>query len=79
MSRVVPGGDCRQVELGEGGPTIHRRKGAFHVNDRQAKQFAAAVGGFVAGTRIGGSGPSEPLGPWCVHGLRPFYCEECTA
>lgn len=78
MARVVPGGDCREVQLGEGGAVLHRdRDGAFHVNDRFAKTMAEATGGFIAGTRIGGTGPSEPLGPWCPHGERPFYCEEC--
>lgn len=78
MARVVPGGDCRSIQLGEGGPVIHRqRDGAFHVETaRAARLIAEGCGGFVAGTRVGGVGESEPTGPWCEHGVRPFYCEK---
>lgn len=78
MARIVPGGNC--TEIGIGGATLHRqRDGAFHVPDAAAKQMAEAVGGFVAGVRIGGNdhGPTEAPGPWCQHGRRPFFCEEC--
>lgn len=79
MARVVPGGNCTEVQLGEGGPTIRRQKdGAFHVGDRVAKQMAEAVGGFIAGTYISSGGIPEPTGPWCPHGKRPFFCEECS-
>lgn len=77
MARVVPGGDCKSIELGEGGAVIHRQKdGAFHVPDRGAKQLADAVGGFVAGTCFRSENP-EPTGPWCEHGKRPYFCEDC--
>lgn len=78
MARVVPGGDCRELQLGDRGPILRRnRDGAFHVADSIAKQVAQAAGGFIAGTRIGGEGSSTPSGPWCPHDKRPFYCDEC--
>jgi hypothetical protein len=77
MARVVPGGNCTQLDLPNGQRVNRQRDGSFHVdNERTAKQLAEAVGGFVAGTFFGSENP-EPAGPWCRHGRRPFYCESC--
>lgn len=77
MARVVPGGNCTQLDLPNGQRVNRQRDGAFHVdNERAAKQLAEAVGGFVAGTGFFSDNP-QPSGPWCAHGERPFYCTTC--
>lgn len=76
MARVVPGGDAREIDLGAGRILRRNKDGAFHVPDRDAKRLAEAVGGFVAGTSIMSDDP-QPTGPWCDHGLRPYFCDTC--
>lgn len=79
MAKVIaPSDGAREIQIG--GSVIHRRKGGFEVPDWAAKHVAEAVGGHVAGIAVGAAGRREsaPTGPWCEHGRRPFYCEECT-
>jgi hypothetical protein len=77
MARIVPGGDCREIQLGN--TIVSRNKdGAFHVPDHAAKQLAQAIGGFVAGVPFFSKDSHvEPLGPWCEHDVRPFFCDIC--
>lgn len=76
MAKVFAGNDgCRSIDIG--GHVIPRRKGGFEVPDRHARELAGAIGGAIAGTRIDIGAPIEAPGPWCVHGLRPFFCPEC--
>ena len=78
MARVIgPDSGCRTVQFGEGGPEVRRhRDGTFHVPDKMARGVAEAIGGGIAGTSFFSHDP-QPTGPWCPHGLRPFFCEVC--
>lgn len=80
MAKVIaPSDGARQLDIA--GHTLHRRKGGFEVPDSMARQVAQAIGGHVAGVAVGAAGgarEADPPGPWCDHGRRPFYCEDCS-
>lgn len=77
MAKIIAGNDgCTSIDVG--GTVIRRRKGGFDVPDRHARRLADAIGGGICGTRIDTGERRDPPGPWCEHGIRPFFCPTCT-
>lgn len=82
MSRLIaPDKGCVETDVkNRGGTSRYRRSrdGTYHVDSPGHVRALRDSGFVVAGTRIRTGDERDAPGPWCAHGLRPFFCSDCS-